>query len=201
MGYDSSSYVLSGEIAGEGILPITNIQMTTIGRLNQKFNLPTNTSTALNGSLLSIDSSSKNTTWQSDYLKYNTSTTQITNNVTGSAVAITDLTMSGTIGKSTTEKFVLPSNTSTAGVGSVLRLNNTTTKTTDWVQPAITTETSITTAIPTATASVVEMCRATNLTAGTYLITYYIDLSITGSITAYIFISLIWGIDNEWEFK
>ena len=130
MNYDNSSYVLSSEIAGEGILPITEIQMTTIGRLNQKFNLPSNTSTALNGSLLSIDSTTKDTTWQSDYLKYNTSTTQITNNVTGTAVAITDLRLTRT-GQSG-QKFDLPSNTSTAPLNSVLTLSNTTNKTTTW---------------------------------------------------------------------
>jgi hypothetical protein len=193
--YDGSSYVLSSETAGAGILPITNIQMTTIGRLNQKFNLPTNTNTALNGSLLSINSASKDTTWQSDYLKYNTTTTEITNNVTGSAVAITDLQLT-TIGQNG-QKFQLPSNTSTATAGSVLRLNNATTKTTDWVVPAIiptTTETSITTGVATASATVVEMCRASNLTAGTYLITYYIDLDI--STTTRVFSYRSYGISS-----
>jgi hypothetical protein len=193
--YDGSSYVLSSETAGAGILPITNIQMTTIGRLNQKFNLPTNTNTALNGSLLSINSASKDTLWDSNYLTYNTSSTAIENKVTGSAVAITDLQLA-TIGQSG-QKFQLPSNTSTATVNSVLRLNNVTSKTTDWVVPAMiptTTETSITTGVATASASVVEMCRASNLVAGTYLITYYIDLDI--STTTRVFSYRSYGISS-----
>tara|TARA_R110000868_G_scaffold397819_1_gene670698 strand:- start:2478 stop:4475 length:1998 start_codon:yes stop_codon:yes gene_type:complete len=260
MSYDGSSYVLSSETAGAGILPITNIQMTTIGRLNQKFNLPTNTSTALNGSLLSINSSSKDTLWDSNYLKYNTTSTAIENNVTGSAVAITDLQLT-TIGQSS-QKFQLPSNTSTALNGSLLSINSTTKNTTwqsdyltydtatteiknkvtgsavaitslqltsigkfnekfdlpsntstalnnsvlsfnsttfgtSWVVPAMiptTTETSITIGVATATAATVEMCRASNLTAGTYLITYYIDLDI--SATARVFSYSSYGISS-----
>lgn len=193
--YDGSSYVLSSETAGSGILPITNIQMTTIGRLNQKFNLPTNTSTALNGSLLSINSASKDTLWDSNYLTYNTSSTEIENKVTGSAVAITDLQLTS-IGQSG-QKFQLPSNTSTATVGSVLSLTNTTTDTTSWVvpyTPPTTTETSITTGVATASASVVEMCRASNLVAGTYLITYYIDLDI--STTTRVFSYRSYGVST-----
>lgn len=187
--YDGSSYVLSSEDPSAGILPITNIQMTTIGRLNQKFNLPTNTSTALNGSLLSIDSASKNTTWQSDYLKYNTTTTQLTNNVTGSAVAITDLVMSNSIGSSIAQKFTLPTNSSTAPAGNVLGIlfASATNPSTAWINVASTILSSInSTPISCPSGSQVTLAQSPiALTFGKYFITYEIEIQMATTTRAF----------------
>lgn len=198
--YNTTTNQLMNNVTGTAVA-IDTLRLTTIGRVSNTFNLPTNTSTATPYSrLVLIDNITRNTTWlpSSGSVGYNTTTSILTTeNSSGGIPDITNLVLSGSIGFSSTQKFVLPSNTSTATAGSVLRLNNATTKTTDWVVPAMiptTTETSITTGVATASTSTVEMCRASSLTAGTYLITYYIDLDI--STTTRVFSYRSYGISS-----
>ncbi len=189
--YNPTLYELSRVLNGTPTT-ITNLTVNSaLGRSTaQRFGLPTNCSTAPAGAVLSINVASgtaPSTIWTTipnitNYTNYDSTNKTLISNVSGTPTTVSDLVMSGSIGLSTPEKFILPSNTSTATAGSVLTLNNATTKTTDWVVPAMiptTTETSITTGVATATAATVEMCRASNLVAGTYLITYYVDLDLT----------------------
>jgi hypothetical protein len=71
------------------------------------------------------------------------------------------------------------------------------TPTTEWAdipQPT-TAETIITTGIPTGTSATVEITRATNLVAGTYIITYQVDLAITTTTRAFVYRS--YGISTS----
>ena len=67
------------------------------------------------------------------YIKYNTSNLQLTKTESGLTTTINDLVMSGYIGSSMAEKFVLPSNSSTSLSGYVLSILNASTKTTQWI--------------------------------------------------------------------
>lgn len=133
MQYNTTTFNMSNNVSGTPTI-INNLAIPAIGSsLLQMFALPTNTSTVLNNSILSINSSTKFTSWTSDYLKYNSTTTAIENNVTGSGVAISDLQLT-TIGQSG-QKFQLPNNTSTTSNGQILSILNATTKTTQWIAP------------------------------------------------------------------
>jgi hypothetical protein len=192
--YDSTAKTLISNVSGTPTTVSDLVMSGSIGLSTpQKFILPSDTSTAILNSVLTLsDISTKATTWVSpttlinNYVNYNLTNNKLASVISGTATDITTVVVDN-IGKEG-QTFVLPSNTSTATTGSVLRLNNATTKTTDWVVPAMiptTTETSITTGVATATAATVEMCRASNLTAGTYLITYYVDLDISATTRAF----------------
>jgi hypothetical protein len=110
-----------------------------IGKTNQLFTLPSNTSSASVNSVLTLsNTTNKTTTWTtiptqiSNYTNYNNTNKTLISNVSGTPTTISDLVMSGSIGLSTAQKFVLPSNSSTAPLNSVLTLSNTSTKATTW---------------------------------------------------------------------
>jgi len=138
--YDGSSYVLSSETAGAGILPITNLQLTTIGQLNEKFQLPFNTSSTTPGSgtyFLTISNNTKNSFWAVPFanVAYDGSSYKFSTN-NPSIVDITNIALDGQIGK-TNQLFTLPSNTATApsttaSTSSVLTLSDSITRTTTW---------------------------------------------------------------------
>jgi len=134
--YNSSNLQLTKTVSGL-TTTINDLRLTSIGRLNNLFNLPTNTSTATPYSrLVLIDNTTRSTTWfpSSGNVGYNSTTSILTTeNDSGAIPDITDLVMSGSIGSSTAEKFVLPSNSSSATVNSVLALSNTSTKATTWI--------------------------------------------------------------------
>ena len=134
--YNSSNLQLTKTEAGL-TTTINDLRLTSIGRLNNLFNLPTNTSTATPYSrLVLIDNTTRSTTWfpSSGNVGYNSTTSILTTeNASGAIPDITNLVMSGSIGSSTAEKFILPSNSSTASVNSVLTLSNISTKATTWV--------------------------------------------------------------------
>ena len=119
---------------------ITDLRLTSIGRVNQIFNLPTNTSTASSNSILTLtDNITKNTTWTTpptvivNYVNYDNTAKTIISNVSGTPTTITDLVISSSIGSSIAQNFVLPSNSSTSTIGQVLSILNATTKTTQWI--------------------------------------------------------------------
>ena len=104
----------------------------------QKFVLPSNTSTSTVGQVLSIlNATTKTTQWVtiptqiSNYVNY--ASPNLISNVSGTPTTITDLVLSSSLGSSTAQKFVLPSNTSTSTVGQVLSILDATTKTTQWI--------------------------------------------------------------------
>jgi hypothetical protein len=202
--YDSTNKTLISNVSGTPTTVSDLVMSGSIGLSTpQKFILPSNSSTASVNSVLTLSNiSTKATTWVSptslinNYVNYNSLNNKLASVISGTATDITTIVVDN-IGKEA-QTFVLPSNTSTATAGSVLRLNNATTKTTDWVVPAMiptTTETSITTGVATATAATVEMCRASNLTAGTYLITYYVDLDISATTRGFTYRS--YGISSS----
>ena len=171
-------------ISGNGEVVASKVGLSTA----QLFSLPSNTSIGTSGQVLSIlDATSKTTQWitptapLNDYVTYNTTTNALVNNVSGTPTNISTLVLSDTLGISYAQRFSLPANTTIASNNYVLSLSSVSFKTTQWVPAAIiptTTETSITTAIATASGSTVEMCRASNLVAGTYIITYQIEFEI-----------------------
>ncbi len=124
---------------------ITSLTLTTIGQndtINNQFNLPTNTFEANPKSILQlVNNTSRNTQWVTpatvitDYVNY--SNPNLISNVSGTPTTITDLVMSASIGSSTAQKFILPSNSSTATTNSVLTINATTKATTWTVIPQI----------------------------------------------------------------
>ena len=128
-------------IASNGTITGTDLIMTSsIGSSTaQKFILPSNSSTAVNNSVLTINSTTKATTWSviptqiSSYVDYNIFSGVFISKVSGLPnTDITDIVVND-IGKSG-QTFTLPSNTSTASLNSVLTLSNTTiVKATTWV--------------------------------------------------------------------
>jgi hypothetical protein len=106
----------------------------------QKFVLPSNSSTSTVGQVLSIlNASTKTTQWItiptqiSNYVNFDNVSKTIISNVSGTPTTITDLVISSSLGSSTTQKFVLPNNSSTSTVGQVLSILNASTKTTQWI--------------------------------------------------------------------
>jgi len=104
----------------------------------EKFVLPSNSSTSLSGYVLSIlNASTKTTQWipqtapVTNYANYDNTAKTLISNVSGTPTTITDLVMSASIGSSTAQKFILPSNSSTATTNSVLTIDSTT-KATTW---------------------------------------------------------------------
>ena len=123
---------------------ITSLTLTTIGQndmINNQFNLPTNTFEANPKSVLQlVSNSSRNTTWATpatvitDYTNYDNTNKTLISNVSGTTSTITDLVISNSLGSSIAQKFILPSNSSTGVLNSVLTLSNITTKATTWTQ-------------------------------------------------------------------
>ena len=110
----------------------------------EDFVLPNNTSTAVSGTTLAIldaTATPKTTQWIvpiTDYASYDTTTTKLKNNVSGVVSNIDKIVINGSIGKTATEDFVLPNNTSTAVSGTTLAILDATAtpKTTSWIVPA-----------------------------------------------------------------
>jgi hypothetical protein len=196
---NAGALTCKGVDSGSSLIKTTgNVETSKIGATTaQLFSLPTNTSTSTTGQVLSIlDGTSKTTQWITpiapliDYVTYNTTSNVLVNNVLGTPTNISTLVLSDTLGISYAQRFSLPANTTTASNNYVLSLSSVSFKTTQWVPAAIiptTTETSITTAIATASAATVEMCRATNLVAGTYIITYQVEPDIATTSRAFTF--------------
>jgi hypothetical protein len=103
----------------------------------QKFVLPSNSSSATMNSVLTINSTSKSTSWTaiptqiSTYVDYNFITSVFIYKVLGLPNTDINTIVINDIGKSG-QTFTLPTNTSTAPLNSVLTLSNTTTKVTSW---------------------------------------------------------------------
>jgi hypothetical protein len=203
--YNTTSKVLINNVSGTPT-NITDLAVTKIGATNaQIFSLPTNTSTSTAGQVLSIlDGTTKTTQWITpsapitNYVTYNTTSNALVNNDSGSTTNISTLVLSDTLGISFAQRFSLPANTTTSSNNYVLSLSSVSFKTTQWVPAAIiptTTETSITTAIATASGSTVEMCRATGLVAGTYIITYQVEPEILTTTRAFTYRS--YGVSNN----
>jgi hypothetical protein len=195
---NAGALTCKGVDSGSSLIKTTgNVETSKIGATTaQLFSLPTNTSSATANQVLSIlDGTTKTTQWVSpitNYVSYNTSTNILVNNVSGTATNIQTLVLPDTLGISFAERFSLPANTTISSNNYVLSLSSVSFKTTQWVPAAIiptTTETSITTAVATATNAVVEMCRATSLVAGTYIITYQVEPEITTTSRAFSYIS------------
>jgi hypothetical protein len=198
---NAGALTCKGVDSGSSLIKTTgNVEASKIGATTaQLFSLPTNTSTSTAGQVLSIlDGTSKTTQWITptapliDYVTYNTTSNVLVNNVLGTPTNISTLVLSDTLGISFAARFSLPANTTTASNNYVLSLSSVSFKTTQWVPAAIiptTTETSITTAIATASAATVEMCRATSLVAGTYIMTYQVEPDITTTTRVFSYIS------------
>jgi hypothetical protein len=183
--YNATTTQLSNNPLFGGPSVITDIAVTKIGSTNaQLFSLPNNTSTTTNGQILSIlDASTKTTQWITpptitDYVSFDVGTAKLKNNNLGVAnIDYLDLQQIkvNVIGKPN-DLFTLPANTTSAGnANTVLKIINGTTKQTSW-EPLTTTVSSTGTSIATASAATVEMCRASNLVAGTYIVTYQLEL-------------------------
>ena len=125
---------------------ITLLTVSTLGsNTSQRFALPTNSSTAPADYVLSINVAGINnggapsTIWKiippqiSNYTNYDNTAKTLISNVSGTPTTITDLVISSSLGSSTAQKFVLPSNSSTCTVGQVLSILDATTKTTQWI--------------------------------------------------------------------
>jgi hypothetical protein len=100
---------------------------------------PINQSTGLLNSVLTLtNTTTKETSWTTpataitNYVNYNNTSKNLISNVSGTPTTITDLIMSASIGASTPQKFILPSNTSTAQLYSILTLSDISTKQTTW---------------------------------------------------------------------
>jgi hypothetical protein len=175
---------------------ITDIAVTKIGSTNaQLFSLPNNTSTTANGQILSIlDATTKTTQWITppptitDYVSFDVGTAKLKNNNLGVAnIDYLDLQQIkvNVIGKPN-DLFALPSNTTSAGnANTVLKIIDATTKETSWEPLTTTTQTVSLFALATSTSSTVEMCRASNLVAGTYIMTYQVEPEITTTTRAF----------------
>ncbi len=90
--------------------------------------------------------------------------------------------MSGSIGSSLAQQFKLPTATTNSGVNYILATSGGSNPTTYWKEPptSVTTSTSILfTAVSTSTTSTIETTRATNLSMGTYIITYQVEPQLT----------------------
>jgi len=185
--YNTTTTQLSNNISGTPTV-ITNLRITNIGRVNNNFNLPSNTSGALPYSRLVLtDSVARTTTWypSNGNVGYILATKVLTTEDSNGALPeISDIAVLK-IGSSDAQLFSLPTNTSSAGANTVLKITNATTKETSWEPLTTTTQTSITTAIATASASTVEMCRASNLAPGTYIMTYQVEPEISTTTRAF----------------
>jgi hypothetical protein len=185
--YNTTTTQLSNNISGTPTV-ITNLRITNIGRVNNNFNLPSNTTGALPYSRLVLtDSVARTTIWypSNGNVGYIPATKVLTTEDSNGALPeISDIAVIK-IGSSDAQLFSLPTNTSSAGANTVLKITNATTKETSWQPLTTTTQTSITTAIATASASTVEMCRATNLVAGTYIMTYQVEPEISTTTRAF----------------
>ena len=105
---------------------------------------PINQSTGLLNSVLTLtNTTTKETSWTTpataitNYVNYNNTSKILISNVSGTPTTITDLIMSASIGASTPQKFILPSNTSTAQLDSILTLSDISTKQTTWTPKPI----------------------------------------------------------------
>jgi hypothetical protein len=136
--YNNTTKILNSSVSGNivDLILSSSIGLSTA----QKFVLPSNTSSAINNSVLTINSSNKTTQWLTiptqitDYVDYNDvkdTLIRYNNNILGPET-ITDLVI-GSIGSNISQKFVLPSNTSTSSIGQVLSILDATTKTTQWI--------------------------------------------------------------------
>jgi hypothetical protein len=131
MSYNGTSFKMSTNVSGTPTI-ITNLILDgTIGISGQAFKLPNNTSTTVNGQILSIlNATSKTTQWITpppsitDYMQYNTSTFNMSTNVSGTPTIITDIVVGNTVGSTKLQAFKLPVNTTTASIGDVLRILN-----------------------------------------------------------------------------
>jgi hypothetical protein len=183
--YNTTTTQLSNNIIGTPTV-ITNLRITNIGRINNNFNLPSNTSTALNYSrLVLIDNVSRATTWypSNGNVGYIPATKVLTTE--DSAGAIPDITEIAVtkIGSSNAQLFSLPTNTSTATATYILNILDGTTKTTSWV-PLTTTTTYINTTPQTQTTNNQRsITNSTSLNPGTYSITYSIEIQNTTGTT------------------
>ena len=106
---------------------------------NRYLEKPINQSTGLLNSVLTLtNTTTKETSWTTpataitNYVNYNNTSKNLISNVSGTPTTITDLIMSASIGASTPQKFILPSNTSTAQLDSILTLSDISTKQTTW---------------------------------------------------------------------
>jgi hypothetical protein len=181
--YNTTTTELSNNPLFGGPSVITNLRLTTIGKAGNNFNLPSGTAVATPYSrLVMIDNVTRDTLWypSNGNVGYITATKVLTTeNSAGALPEITEIAVTK-IGSTNAQLFPLPTNTSSAGnANTVLKIINATTKQTSWEPLTTTTETSITTAIATASGSAVEMCRATGLVAGTYIMTYQVEPEIT----------------------
>jgi hypothetical protein len=85
-----------------------------------------------------LNATKKTTQWipqtapVTNYVNFDNTAKTLISNVSSTPTTITDLVMSASIGSSTAQKFILPSNSSTATLNSVLTLSNITTKATTW---------------------------------------------------------------------
>ena len=124
------SRLLNGSASTISLLTVSTFGSSTA----QRFGLPTNSSTAPADYVLSINVAGINnggapsTIWKtiptqiSDYLTYNTSTFELSRVLNGTPTIINQLTVNFNIGRSTTQKFSLPANCSTAPAGAVLSI-------------------------------------------------------------------------------
>ena len=126
--YDGSSYKFSTN--NPSIVDITNIALDgQIGKTNQLFSLPSNTSTAPASSVLTLsDSTTRTTTWTTipnitDYVRYNPTLYELSRVLNGTASTITNLTVNNALGRNTAQRFGLPTNCSTAPAGALLSIN------------------------------------------------------------------------------
>ena len=128
--YNSTSKQLEDNGAlGSSIITDLVVSSSIGSSTAQKFVLPSNSSTSTIGQVLSIsNATSKTSQWItiptqiSDYVRFNPSTYDLSRLLNGSASSITLLTVS-TLGRDTTQRFGLPTNSSTAPADFVLSIN------------------------------------------------------------------------------
>jgi hypothetical protein len=129
--YTPSTYELS-RVLNDTPTTITSLTVNSaLGRsTTQRFGLPANCSTAVAGAVLSIltpSGTAPSTQWITipqitDYVSYTPSTYELSRVLNGTPTAINQLTVNFNIGRSTTQKFGLPANCSTAPAGAVLSI-------------------------------------------------------------------------------
>ena len=136
--FNNTTKILNSNVSGNivDLILSSSIGISTA----QKFALPSNSSSAINNSVLTINSTNKTTQWLTipiqitDYVDYNDvkdTLIRYNNNILGPET-ITDLVI-GSIGSNISQKFVLPSNSSTGVLNSVLTLSNISTRETTWM--------------------------------------------------------------------
>ena len=185
MSYNGTTFNMSTNVSGISSIINNLILDGTIGISGQAFKLPNNTSTTSNGQILSIlDATSKTTQWIppptiTDYVSFDVGTEKLKNNNFGGVFDIDYLDLQqikvNVIGKPS-QLFNLPSNSSTATVGSVLKIINATTKESSWTPITTTTTYSNTTPQTQATNNQRSITNSTSLVPGTYSITYSIEI-------------------------